>query len=185
MAIAQRRVTLEEFLTWPERKPALEYVDGRVIQKVSPKGIHSSLQTELTGIVNAVGRPNRLARAFGELRVTFGGQSSVPDVAVFRWNRIPRTASGEIADDFFVPPDIAVEIRSPRQSVAQQVERCRWYVDNGVCIALFVNPPTRSVTVFRPGVDPVVLRGADPIDLSEILPSFRLTVDELFATLLV
>jgi hypothetical protein len=32
MAITQRRVTLEEFLTWPEEEPSLEYVDGVVSQ---------------------------------------------------------------------------------------------------------------------------------------------------------
>lgn len=185
MAIAQRRVSLEEFLTWPERNPALEYVDGRVVQKVSPKGIHSSLQTDLAGLFNAVGKPRRLARAYIELRTTFGGRSCVPDISVYRWDRIPRTPDGKVADDFFDPPDIAVEIRSPRQSVAQQVERCEWYVANGTRIALFVNPRNESVTLFRPGAAPVLLRGADLIDLGEVLPDFRLSVDELFATLLV
>jgi hypothetical protein len=34
-------------------------------------------------------------------------------------------------------------------------------------------------------VAPVTLSGADPIDIGEVLPNLRLTVDELFATLLV
>jgi hypothetical protein len=33
MAIAQRRLTLEQFLRLPEEEPALEYEYGRVIQK--------------------------------------------------------------------------------------------------------------------------------------------------------
>jgi hypothetical protein len=39
-------MTLVEFLALPEEEPALEFADGRVEQKVSPKGKHSGLQGE-------------------------------------------------------------------------------------------------------------------------------------------
>ncbi len=44
MAVTQRRMTLEEFLALPEEKPALEYEDGVVTQKMPPQGKHASLQ---------------------------------------------------------------------------------------------------------------------------------------------
>ena len=185
MALSQRRVTLEDFLTWPERKPALEYEDGRITQKVSPKGVHSSLQTDTAELFNAAGKPKKVARAYTELRTTFGGRSYVPDVSVYRWDRIPRTPAGEVADDFFDPPDIAIEILSPSQRVNASVRRCEWYVANGTRISLLVNPRNRSVLLFRPSAEPVILRGPDPIDVSEILPNFRVSVEELFAALLV
>ena len=40
MALTERRTSLEEFLKLPEEKPALEYFDGKVTQKVSPKTRH-------------------------------------------------------------------------------------------------------------------------------------------------
>jgi Uma2 family endonuclease len=58
--------TLEEFLALPEVKPALEFEEGRIIQKVSPRGPHSVLQAELLEIFNRAGRPNKIARAFPE-----------------------------------------------------------------------------------------------------------------------
>ena len=36
MAVSQQQITLEEFLALPEQKPALEYFDGEVTQKVPP-----------------------------------------------------------------------------------------------------------------------------------------------------
>src|SRR5437870_3575677 len=126
MATVQQRLTLEEFLKLPEEEPALEYEDGEVTQKVSPRGRHSVLQGEFVQRVNTFGRPRKLARAFAELRVTFAGVSRVPDVSVYRWERIPTTPDGRIADVFQIPPDIAVEIVSPEQSVASQVRRCLW-----------------------------------------------------------
>ena len=101
MAISQQPLTLEEFLKLPEKKPALEFEDGVVTQKVAPKGRHSALQFDLAERFNHFARPLRLARAFPELRTTFGGVSRVPDVAVYRWERIPRDAAGDVADDFW------------------------------------------------------------------------------------
>jgi Uma2 family endonuclease len=124
MAVAPKPLTLEEFIELSEEEPPLEFADGVVTRKVSPKGQHSALQAELVERFNQSARPRKLARAFPELRATFGGASRVPDVAVYRWDRIPRDASGRVANDFSEPPDIAVEIASPEQSANALVRRC-------------------------------------------------------------
>lgn len=184
MAVAPRSLTLEEFLALPEEEPSLEFADGAVTQKVSPKGHHSALQAELIDRLNRSGRPRKLARAFPELRTTFGRASRVPDIAVYRWERIPRDEKGRIANDFFEPPDLAVEIVSPEQSVNALVRRCLWFVANGVQVALLVDPADESVLAFRRDRQTEVWHGADRIELSEFLPDFELTVEQLFASLL-
>jgi len=83
-----------------------------------------------------------------------------------------------------VVPNIAIEILSPGQTVKSQVDRCRWFVEHGATIALVVNPRSDTVTMIRPGAEPRVLRGDDPIDLSPVLPDLELTVQELFDSLL-
>lgn len=180
MALAPRPVTLEEFLRLPEEKPAFEFEDGRIIQKVSPKGRHSSIQATITEFVNHFGRSRRVAFAFPELRTTFAGHSHVPDSAIYRWQRIPKTSEGTICDDFLVPPDVAVEIASPDQSVNALVRRCLWYVANGVGAALLVDQTDRSVLIFRAEHLPRILLGADRIDLSDVLPGFDIIVQDVF-----
>jgi Uma2 family endonuclease len=76
-----------------------------------------------------------------------------------------------------------VEIVSPEQSVNSLVRRCLWYVDNGVRIALLVDPEDESVIVFRPGSEPTVRRAADQIELGDVLPGFQLRAEELFDSL--
>jgi Uma2 family endonuclease len=184
MAIEQRSMTLDEFLALPEEEPALELAaDGTVTQKVSPKGRHSSLQGGFVELIHNFARARRMARAFPELRTVFGGAAYVPDVAVYRWERIPATAEGEVPDDFTEPPDIAVEIISPGQTVTTLVRKCIWYVEHGVILALLVDPVDRSVLLFRPNALPRALRATDAIDLSEVLPGFEATVDQLFSAL--
>jgi Uma2 family endonuclease len=183
MVLARRHLTLEEFLALPEEKPALQYFEGRVTQKMAPKGRHSMLQGGLVEFFNRLGRPGRIAVAFPELRTTYAGASFVPDLAVYRWARIPIDVDGEVADEFFLPPDIAVEIVSPRQSRPKLRHQCRWYVDNGVLIALLVDPRYHTVMRLEPRQPETLLRGSDLVDCTAILPGARLTVDELFACL--
>ncbi len=101
----------------------------------------------------------------------------------YLWERVPRGPKGRAALDAFVLPDIAIEILSPGQSVRSQLDRCRWFVDHGASIALLVNPRNDTVTAVRPAAEAQVLRDADRIDLSPILPDFELTVAELFSSL--
>jgi Uma2 family endonuclease len=183
MAVARRRISLEEFLQLPEEEPTLEYFDGVIQQKMSLKTRHSALQGELVECINAAARHAGIARAFPGLRTTFGGESPVPDLSVFRGDRIPRDACGQLIDDVRIPPDITVEIVSPGQSTNQLVRRCRWYVDNGVQIALLLDPEDLSVLAFLPDGALRVWTGDHRIDLTPVVPKFELTVEQLYSAL--
>jgi Uma2 family endonuclease len=186
VAITGRRLALEDFLCLPEEKPALEYAYGEVTQKASPDLWHGLLQGTLIAFVNAVGMPGRLALAAVEVRWTCGDVSYVPDVVIFTWDRIPTDENGDVQATVSIPPDVAVEVVSDGQSLRGQADRCRWYVANGVRIALLVNPRDRmgrSVQAFRPDGETEPLRGADRVDLGDVIPGFSFAVDELFAVL--
>ncbi len=176
-------ISVEEFLALPEVKPALEYVEGSVTQKVSPKGRHSVLQASLTDTINRIARPNKLALAFPELRFSGMRHSEVPDVSVYGWERIPRSPDGVVADDFWDPPDIAMEILSPRQSRRLQAEKCQGYLRRGVQAALLIDADRNTVTVFRPGHHPLTLRAVEYVELGDIVPGLRFSVAELFNAL--
>ena len=184
MALPQENLTLEEFLRLPEEKPALEFEDGVVTQKVPPKGKHSGLQGEICELINQITRPGKLARAFPELRTTYGQRSRVPDIAVYRWERIPRDPEGQIGDDFRAIADIAIEILSPGQRVNRMVARCASFVEEGAGAALLVNPYRSEVHLFRPGTAPVILRRGDVIDLADIVPGLTLSISDIFDALI-
>jgi Uma2 family endonuclease len=173
-------MTLAEFLALPEEQPALEYDNGVVTQKVSPKGRHSALQLGMAEQINRQIRPRRLGRAFTELRATFANLSRVPDIAVYHWDRIPRNDAGEVVDDFLEPPDIAIEIVSPGQSINRLIERCLTFIEAGAQAAILVDPADRSVALMRADMAMAVLRAGDTLDLSDIIPDLRLDITALF-----
>ncbi len=150
---------------------------------MSPRGRHSRIQYRLAELVNRFTEPHQLAMAFPELRTTFGGRSYVPDVAVYRWDRIPVDDQGKLTDDFREPPDLAVEIVSPEQAPNALIRRCLWYIANGVRVALLADPEDESILVFRPGQPPQVVRGDDRVDLSDVVPELSLSADQVFSAL--
>jgi Uma2 family endonuclease len=180
MAVPERTMTLEEFLRQPEEEPALEYIDGVVTQKVSPGIDHGWFQGWITAQINDYAVPRKLAAAFPEARTTFGEWSPVPDVSIYRWDRIPRDAEGALQSDAFIPPDIAVEVSSPGQSRREMIERLQGFIARGVVIGLLVHRPDRTITRVAAGEPPRVYRGDERVDLDSVLPGFVLTPDALF-----
>jgi Uma2 family endonuclease len=178
-------LTLAEFLRLPETKPAGEYIDGQIIQKPMPQGKHSAIQGELVTAINRVVKFERVARAFPKLRSTFGGRSTVPDVAVFLWDRVPRDESGEIANTFPVAPDWTIEILSPDQSQTKVTKNILHCLRHGTQMGWLIDPDEQTVFVYRPNQEPEVLDEPDEVIPVPFFSSeLKLTVKDLFDWLL-
>jgi Uma2 family endonuclease len=81
------------------------------------------------------------------------------------------------------PPDIAVEIVSPDQSVTSLIRKCLWYVEHGVSVSLLVDPGDESVLLFRAAGAPRALRNEDQLVVEDVLPGFAVSVAEVFKAL--
>ncbi|MGB3695042.1 MAG: Uma2 family endonuclease [Spirulinaceae cyanobacterium] len=145
-----KTLTIEEFLQREETKPASEFINGKIFQKPMPQGEHSLLQGKLCEKVNRVVRNQKTALAFPELRCTFGNKSIVPDIAVFRWSRIPLTASGRVANRFEIHPDWSIEILSPGQSLTKVLSNLLHCSFHGTELGWLVNPEEESIFVVHP-----------------------------------
>lgn len=182
---SSKSITLEEFLTLPETKPPSEYVDGKIIQKPMPKGKHSTIQTELSTAINFALKPQKTARAFSELRCTFGERSTVPDISVFTWERIPRDSNGEIADSFKISPNWTIEILSPEQSQTKVTKNILHCLDNGTQLGWLIDPSEQSVLVYFPKQQPAFFELAtDVLPVPDFAKAFQLTLGKLFGWLL-
>ncbi|MBE9040892.1 Uma2 family endonuclease [Oscillatoriales cyanobacterium LEGE 11467] len=176
------KYSLEAFLQLPETKPASEYINGKILQKPMPKGKHSRLQLKLCNRINESAESQKIAYAFPELRCSFGTRSIVPDVAVFKWSRIPFEADGEVPNDFLLSPDWTIEILSPEQSSNRVIGNILYCLEHGCTLGWLVDPADRSILVFRRDRQPELLQGPDrPSVLEDI--QLELTIDTIFSWL--
>ncbi len=183
MSIATQSLTLEEFLKLPETKPALEFIYGKIVQKPMLQGEHSLLQAELCEAINQVAKTQKIARAFPELRCTFGGESIIPDISVFRWDRIPVETSGRVANRFELHPDWAIEILSPDQSQTKVLGNLLHCSQYGTELGWLIDPNEESILVILSDQRVQLLRGATPLPIINGI-ALRLTVEQVFSWLM-
>jgi Uma2 family endonuclease len=100
------------------------------------------------------------------------------DVAFVAASRIP--ASGRPATYFEGAPDLAVEILSPGDTVAELEEKVDDYLAAGARAVWVVNPRRRSVTIYRPRENPTVLRDDASVTAEDIVPGFSCRVADVF-----
>ncbi len=166
------RMTPEEYLALPEEKPYLEYVDGVVLQKPMPNEDHGELAFRVGHLIQLwLGtRPGRIGV---EVRAKLGELPNyrLPDVSYWK----PGIPRGEGA-----PPTVAVEIRSPDQTLAELRTKCEFLRRSGVETCWLIDPVNRSAEVFEgrkhAGTPVTVLK-------AESLPGFELPLADLFAIL--
>lgn len=180
---AQSQLSLAEFLQLPETKPASEYIDGQIYTKPMPKGKHSAIQTFLAPAINQAAIPQKIARAFTELRCTFGGRSIVPDISVLAWNRIPVNEEGEIEDIVSIPPNWTIEILSPEQSSIRVINNILFCLDQGTELGWLIDPKERLVMSFLPQQQPKTYQGEEILPSLDSLPDLQLSVNAIFSYL--
>ncbi|PZO56838.1 MAG: hypothetical protein DCF15_07950 [Phormidesmis priestleyi] len=142
-----RPLTLDAFLALPETKPASEFIDGKMIAKPMPQGKHSTIQRDLTMAVEMALKPERIGRAFPELRCSFGGRSVVPDISVFISQHIPRNADGTIANQFTTSPDWVIEILSPAQSQTKVTKNILYCLKHGTQLGWLIDPDEQTIFI--------------------------------------
>lgn len=184
-----KSITLEDFLQKTETTPASEFVNGKITQKPMPQGEHSRLQIKLCTSINQIAEAQQFAYAFSELRCVFGGAAIVPDISVFRWERIPRQPSGRIANRFETYPDWAIEILSPDQNYKKVLSNLLHCTKHGTELGWLLDAEDESILVvssdFVPNAFGYRVQELSGSDLLPVLTglTLELTVQQVFSWL--
>ena len=176
-------LTLEQFLRLPEIKPALEFIKGRIEQKMSPNAQHGRIEAKLPARINDASEEARLGAAFVEVRCSFGGESYVPDISYFVWDRLPLDEDRQVIEKVTLHPDWSIEILSPGQTVAKLTARLDRLVTKGVKLGWLIQPRKSRVFIVRPGQPVRIVELGEILDADPVLPGFALPVEELFGWL--
>ena len=171
--------TAEQLLAMPEDGWRYELVDGE-LRRMSPAGQEHGRVAMNFGA--------RLAQFVREraLGVVFAAETGfllrrnpdtvrAPDVAFVSSARLS-SAMG------FFPgaPDLAVEVVSPSDSFVDVEEKVLEWLGAGSKAVIVVNPRKRAVSIYRAKDDIRLLTEADVLELSFVVPGFRVAVRELF-----
>jgi Uma2 family endonuclease len=177
--VATRPVSIEEFARM-SGDGSWELIDGELVA-VNPAAVRSSriggrFYSRLEAFVDGgiLGWAYPADAGF----ILFADRATVrsPDAAVVLKGRVVEEPDGFMP----VPPDLAVEVLSPSDRIADALAKIAMYFEAGVRLVWLVNPATKLVTVFRPDADASVLGVGDVLDGGEVLPGFSIPVADIF-----
>ncbi|NET54530.1 MAG: Uma2 family endonuclease, partial [Merismopedia sp. SIO2A8] len=146
---------------------------------------HSTLQGDLVSNLNGALKPTKIARAYPELRCTFGDRSIVPAVSVFQWERIPRCADGRVENAFKIAPDWTIEILSPGQSQTKVIRNILHCLDHGAEMGWLLDPEESCIFVYDTDQSVKIFEMSNVIlPVPVFAGKVQLTVGEVFGWLM-
>lgn len=98
-----------------------------------------------------------------------------PDVAFWSWERLPEIPLGYID----VPPELAVEVLSPSNTIKQIRIKVEEYFARGVLLVWVVAPEDRTITIYRSPDEGRVLHESAIITGEDVLPGFQCQVRDM------
>jgi Uma2 family endonuclease len=163
-------------------KPAVEWISGRAVRKVSPTRKHGKLQFRIGALLDRLG--GEFGEVASEWTMHFPGEPQrtalVPDVAFVSHARMAGFTSAE-ASEPALAPDIAVEILSPSERRRDADEKIALYLKHGSLLVLEVDPERYTIAAHaRDGTTTFEARDAFEHDS---VPWLRFEVAPLFADL--
>jgi Uma2 family endonuclease len=183
MATELRTMTADELLAMPDDGIRRELVEGE-LREMTPAGFqHGRIAGNVAGELRNHVRAQSLgvvATAEAAYRLSADPDTlRSPDVSFVRRERIEQV--GDPTGFWPGAPDLAVEVISPTDRYSDVLEKVWDYVDAGTSTVVVVDPPQRSVTVYRSRTDVTVLTEDDVLEGGEVVPGWKLPVRDVFA----
>ena len=179
-------MTADEFFDSPFVE-GFELVKGKIVPKggrfetAMPTGAkHGAVTDELETRISNFVRENNLGRVFAAETGFILAEGTVRGIDIsFVGNE--KLAEFGIPGTFFpTAPDLAVEVISPGNTSDEIQEKIEEYLSAGTKLVWIVYPKQKIVQVHRQSNVIRVLREADELNGEDVLPNFKVRLNEIF-----
>jgi Uma2 family endonuclease len=182
--VAQPKLmSAEEFMAADLGEGRFELVRGEVVEVPPAMPDHGRVCGKAFLALETYGLQSGLGYALSNdsAVVTERGPDTVrgADVCFYSHARWPESRLSEGLPT--VPPDLVVEVLSPRDRPGAMLKKIVEYLEAGVSLIWVIDPPRRRVALYRPGdVFPVFLNEGEILENLPELPGFRCPVADFF-----
>ena len=156
----------------------LELVDGKIIIRGPSDIVSSEIGAEFGRLLLNWVKPRKLGRVFESSGgfILPNSNLTAPDVSFVIASRLKQSKR------YFAElvPDLVVEIKSQSERLKPLREKIQSFIKSGAKVGILIDPDKRTVTIYTPTAEPVVLRDGDMISIPELLPGWEIAVSELW-----
>jgi Uma2 family endonuclease len=157
-----------------------EIVDGRPQEKEIPGARHSGICARLAIELGMYLKANRLGELYLETSFQIGENERIPDLAFVSVARMP--PEGEPDTKWPMPPDLAVEVISPKDLYERVYAKVIEYLAAGVKQVWLVSPKLHTVTIYRSATHITAFLGDGELVSEDLFPGFHCPLREIFTS---
>ncbi len=178
-------MTAEELHLLPHDNSRHELVDGLLRSKPLEGFRHGAIVVKLSRPLAEYVASNQLGLVAGA-ETGFKLKSNpdtvrAPDIAFVS---IERVKAEGVPDSFWPgPPDLAVEVLSPSDTVYDVEDRVATWLAHGTRLVWVINPKRRVVLVHKPNEPVMTLEETDSLAGGDVIPGFQFPVQDIFLKL--
>ncbi|HEV2292508.1 MAG TPA: Uma2 family endonuclease [Tepidisphaeraceae bacterium] len=181
MSTSTRPITAAELFAMPNNARR-ELVRGEVREMTPAGSTHGSVTNRFAFLLSRHVYEHELGEVFAA-ETGFRLRSNPDtvrgaDVAFISKARIPK--DGPPAGFWPGAPDLAVEVVSPGDTLEEVEEKVDDYLSAGARMVIVITPRRKTLTIHRPGANPVILREGDVLDAGDVVPGFRCKLSDIF-----
>ena len=182
MTTQTQTITAQELLKMPDDGLRYELVKGE-IKKMPPAGYeHGKTSINITTPLDGHVRKNDLgavcAAETGFLLSSDPDTVLAPDVAFISRKRIQEV--GDVKGYWPGASDMAIEVISPTDIYTEVEEKALQWLNAGTRMVIVADSRKRTLTIYRSLNDITVLTVEDTLDGGDIVPGWRIAVDDIF-----
>ena len=169
------KMTLEEFLE--SDLEGYEYIKGELIPMPPTSVEHGKISANIAMYLGSHVHENRLeCISVSGTGFQVGERVLIPDIAIISTDRL----SDDQSKASPVPPDLAVEVVSPSDTLSRIQEKVFAYLEAGTQLVWVLEPRAKTVTVYRSETEITLLTRNDTLRGEEVVKGFSCQVANLF-----
>jgi Uma2 family endonuclease len=177
-------MTAEELFQYSHEPYRTELIAGRLVEMEPAGALHGSAAARIGRLLSNHVLEHGLGEPFGA-ETGYVLQSDpdtvrAPDASFVSRARVD--ALGGIPNQYWPgPPDLAIEVTSPRDRRCEVESKTRSWLDGGTRAVVVIDPRRRTAVIHRPDGTSREYGAADPLELDDVLPGFAPALDDVLA----
>ncbi len=175
--------TVDDLIRVNENGVLCELIDGTLVEKAMG-WTESLIAAYLVEMIGGFSRRHNLGLVTGPdgfVRILVSLVRG-PDVAFYSWDRLPKRRLPETRVPECVP-DLAVEVLSLGNTLAEMSRKRREYFHAGVSLVWMIDPRERTVAVYTSITEFAIIDDTGTLSGGDVLPGLEINLAQLFAEL--
>ena len=182
MSTVTTLLTAEEFAKLPDNGHLTELVKGVVIEMPPPMPRHGQICGKSSRILGNFADENNCGHVITNdaAIITERSPDTVrgADIAYYSYQRVPQ---GEMPIGYIdVAPEMVFEVRSPSERWSAIIKKVSEYLEAGISLVCVLDMQTKTAVVHFPDQPSRSIPADGELDLSAVLPGFRVPLARFF-----